>query len=116
MAKQIKEIHIDDLDGSIMDQANTVLFAIDGDVYEIDLNEDNEHALRKVLAPFITKARAVRSDRHPVRRRARGTGSARSVDREKSAAIRVWAKSQGLPVSERGRIAQSVVDQYDATH
>lgn len=114
MAKQIRELFIDDIDGS--EATGTTRFAIDGDGFEIDLSDGNRDKLEKALAPFITKARAVRSDRHPMRRRARGTGSARSVDREKSAAIRAWAKAQGLPVSERGRIAQSVVDQYDATH
>ena len=29
--------------------------------------------------------------------------------------IRAWAKATGLPVSDRGRIPASVVDQYEAT-
>lgn len=113
MAKMIKEIHLDDLDGSIMDQENTVRFAIDGTDFEIDLKGENEDELRKVLAPFITKARAVR---HQTGRRARGTGTTRSISREKSGQIRQWAKSNGLPVSERGRIAQTVVDKYEAAN
>ena len=28
--------------------------------------------------------------------------------------IRAWAKDQGIPVSERGRILASVVEQYQA--
>jgi hypothetical protein len=28
--------------------------------------------------------------------------------------IRAWAKDQGIPVSERGRIPASVVEQYQA--
>lgn len=111
MAKMIKELLIDDIDGS--EAHESVSFAIDGDTYEIDLRDENADVLRKVLAPFITKARAVR---HQTGRRARGTGSARSIDREKSAAIRRWAREHNLPVSERGRIAQTVVDKYEAAN
>lgn len=111
MAKMIKELLIDDIDGG--EAHESVSFAIDGDTYEIDLRGENADALRKVLAPFITKARAVR---HQTGRRARGTGTTRSISREKSGQIRKWAKSQGLPVSERGRIAQTVVDKYEAAN
>nr|SBO90571.1 Histone protein Lsr2 [Nonomuraea gerenzanensis] len=38
------------------------------------------------------------------------------MSREQSADIRQWAKANGLPVSERGRIAASVVEQYEAAH
>lgn len=116
MAKQIQEIFIDDLDGSVMDQENTVTFAIDGDSYEIDLNGTNEEALRLALAPFINKGRAVRAGGHLARRRTRGSGATRSADRERSARIRAWAKANSIQVSERGRIAQTVVDKYDAIH
>jgi len=34
--------------------------------------------------------------------------------RERSGDIRAWAKGQGIPVSERGRIPASVVQQYEA--
>ena len=45
-----------------------------------------------------------------------GRGGARAMTREKSSEIRAWAKAHGLPVSERGRIASSVVEQYEAAH
>jgi hypothetical protein len=38
------------------------------------------------------------------------------MSREKSAEIRQWARTQGLPVSERGRIASTVVEKYEAAH
>ncbi|HEY7359487.1 MAG TPA: histone-like nucleoid-structuring protein Lsr2 [Streptosporangiaceae bacterium] len=34
--------------------------------------------------------------------------------RERSGDIRAWAKDQGIPVSERGRIPTSVAAQYEA--
>ncbi|MFG1948472.1 Lsr2 family protein [Nonomuraea sp. NPDC048826] len=115
MAKQIREIFIDDLDGTPMDSENIVKFGLDGVSYEIDLREKNEEALRKALSPFITKARPVKSERTGRGRRGSGV-SARALSREKSAEIRQWARTQGLPVSERGRIASSVVEKYEAAH
>ena len=113
MAKRIVESFIDDIDGS--DAEGTTRFALDGTSYEIDLSGSNREKLEKALAPFITKARAVRADRGPRGRRA-GAGSTRAVSREKSTEIRRWAKAKGLPVSERGRIAATVVEQYEAAH
>jgi hypothetical protein len=37
-----------------------------------------------------------------------------SSSRERSGGIRAWAKDNGIPVSGRGRIPASVVDQYEA--
>ncbi|NBE92633.1 Lsr2 family protein [Nonomuraea sp. KC401] len=112
MAKRIVETFIDDIDGS--EAEGTTAFALDGTNYEIDLSGENREKLEKALAPFITKARAVRAERTRGRR---GTGgSSRSISREKSTEIRRWAKAQGLPVSERGRIAATIVQQYEAAH
>lgn len=113
MAKRIVESFVDDLDGS--DAEGTTKFSLDGMSYEIDLSGSNRGKLEKALAPYITKARAVRADRG-VRGRRAGSVSARAVSREKSTEIRQWAKAQGLPVSERGRIAATVMEQYEAAH
>ncbi|SEH00219.1 Lsr2 protein [Nonomuraea solani] len=112
MAKRIVESFIDDIDGR--DAEGTTRFALDGTSYEIDLSGSNREKLEKALAPFITKARAVRADR--VVRGRRGAGSGHTVTRDKATEIRRWAKAQGLPVSERGRIAATVVEQYEAAH
>ncbi|GGL28452.1 histone-like nucleoid-structuring protein Lsr2 [Planomonospora parontospora] len=110
MAKQIQEILIDDLDGG---EANeTVSFAIDGTSYEIDLSDVNAKKLRDSLSPFVASAR--RAGALPSRRR-RAAGT-RALTREKSAEIRAWAKAQGRNVSERGRIASKIVEDYEAAH
>ncbi|MFC4057287.1 Lsr2 family protein [Planomonospora corallina] len=110
MAKQIQEILIDDLDGG---EANeTVSFAIDGTSYEIDLSDVNAKKLRDSLAPFMASAR--RAGASAPRRR--GRGGTRALSREKSADIRAWAKAQGKNVSERGRIASSIVEAYENAH
>ncbi|SDQ59110.1 histone-like nucleoid-structuring protein Lsr2 [Thermostaphylospora chromogena] len=109
MAKQIQEILIDDLDGG--EASETVSFALDGTSYEIDLSDVNAKKLRDALSPFVANARRA----SPPTSRRRRSGQ-RSMSREKSAEIRSWAKAHGLPVSERGRIASSVVEQYEAAH
>jgi hypothetical protein len=113
MAKRIVESFTDDIDGS--DADGTTTFALDGTNYEIDLSGSNREKLEKALAPFITKARAVRAERG-VRARRGAVLSPRAVNREKSTEIRQWAKAHGLPVSERGRIAATVVQQYEEAH
>ncbi|GAA2701918.1 histone-like nucleoid-structuring protein Lsr2 [Nonomuraea recticatena] len=113
MAKRIVESFVDDLDGSPAER--TTKFALDGERYEIDLSGANREKLEKALAPYIIKARKVIQPRG-IRA---GRGSSRSsaaMSREKSAEIRQWAKAHGLPVSERGRISASVIEQYEAAH
>jgi hypothetical protein len=95
----------DDLDGGPADE--TMRFALGGAEYEIDLSKQNARRFRRQLAPFVEHARqAGRGSR----RRAGRTGS----DRERSSAIRAWAREQGIGVSERGRIPASVIERYDA--
>jgi nucleoid-associated protein Lsr2 len=93
----------DDLDGGPADE--TLRFGIGGWEYEIDLSRKNAARFRKQLAPFIEHAR--KAGRTPPRPR-------RTVaSRQRSRDIRVWAKEQGIELSERGRIPASVADQYE---
>ncbi|WP_055482429.1 histone-like nucleoid-structuring protein Lsr2 [Sphaerimonospora mesophila] len=112
MARHTQVILIDDLDGS--EATETINFGLDGTSYEIDLSEGNAKRLREALSPFVSGAR--RAESAPVRGRRRGGAGQRAMSREKSAEIRAWAKAHGHPVSERGRIAQSIVEAYEAAH
>src|SRR5215470_9419719 len=105
MATKITVILEDDLDGGPADE--TVRFGLAGQDYEIDLNKHNARAFRRQLAPFLVHAR--RAGRGQRRRSARTSSS-----RQRSGDIRAWAKDKGIPVSERGRIPASVVEQYEA--
>ena len=95
----------DDLDGGAASQ--TVRFSLGGDDYEIDLNDKNASKFRKQIAPFVEHARKARSG--PGRRSARSISS-----RERSGAVRAWARDHGIAISERGRIPANIVAQYDA--
>jgi len=93
----------DDLDGS--DAATTGSFAYNGAQYEIDLNKANEAAFGKAISKYTAAARKV------------GRSTKRSTsDKNELQAIRAWAKESNLKVSERGRIAQTVIDAYRASH
>ena len=107
MAQKITVALEDDVDGGPADE--TVRFAIGGVDYEIDLSRKNAAAFRRQLAPFLDHARKV--GRGARRRPGRSAAS-----RDRSGAIRAWAKEQGIAVSDRGRISVSVVEQYEAAN
>lgn len=106
MAQKVQVLLVDDLDHGEADE--TVSFSLDGVAYEIDLSGDNAQQLRDSLQPFVKVARRASAGR---RRRSRAASS-----RERSADIRAWAKAHGIKVNERGRIPQTVVEQYEAAH
>ena len=102
MAQMVTVTMTDDIDGT--EAAETVSFRIDGTSYEIDLSKKNVTALRRVFNPYIEHARKA----------PRGARAARSTrNRQRSPDVRAWAKSQGIKVSERGRIPASVISQYE---
>jgi hypothetical protein len=105
MAQSITIVLVDDIDGGPADE--TLRFEIGGSEYEIDLNEKNAAKLRQQLRPFIEHAR--KAGRGLSKRSVRSASS-----RDRSKAIRAWAKDQGVLVSDRGRIPVSVVEQYEA--
>ena len=108
MVTKMSVIISDDLDGSA--DAEPVSFGLDGMSYEVDLGAKNRAKLEKALAEFIEAGRRLPT-RAGRRRPSRASGP--SVD---NAAIRAWARSAGLQVSERGRISADVIRQYEAAH
>ncbi|GEA88122.1 histone-like nucleoid-structuring protein Lsr2 [Cellulomonas cellasea] len=117
MAQKVQVLLVDDIDGGTADE--TVSFSIDGVSYEIDLTSEHANELRESLATWVGHARktggrasssAGRSGRSSTRR---SSGSSSSGD---AGAIRDWAKANGHPVSERGRISADVKAAYEAAH
>lgn len=102
MAKTVITTLVDDLDGTTADE--TISFSLDGRHYEIDLNSDNAKGLREALSTFI---QAARRDTH--QRTAK-----RPTLQPQQRVIRDWANAHGFDISDRGRIPQSIVDQYMA--
>lgn len=102
---------IDDLDGSVLEDGagKTVSFSLDGRAYEIDLSRDNASKLHDVLAPYVNAARATRS--RTSGRVGQASAPRRDVDLN---AVREWARANGHTVSDRGRVAATIVDAYQA--
>ena len=104
MAQKVSIQLVSDLSGGEADE--TVGFALDGTTYELDLTSKEADKFRGYFQDYISVARKVSGGR--------GKKSSAPKSTEDLAAIREWAKSQGMEVSERGRVAQSIKDAYYA--
>ncbi len=112
MARRAVVHLVDDLDETIIEDGDgqIVSFGLDGTGYEIDLTNEHADELREALSRYVEAARKTGSDRSS---RARSAGRSRSSKSDVSpVAVREWAKSKGIEVSARGRIPQSVVEQF----
>ena len=121
MATQTIVTLVDDLDGS--EASESVSFALDGASYEIDLSDSNADKLRDALAGYVASARRVDGARRGPGRPPKAAKTAKvargartAPDREQTAAIREWARSNGHEVSERGRLSASVLAAFEAAH
>jgi hypothetical protein len=103
MARKVQYLLVDDLDGGQAEE--TVSFSLDGVAYEIDLSKKNAQAMRDALAKYVASARRTGG------RRGRGRGRGRSGS--ETAAIREWARSQGMKISDRGRIPADIIEKYE---
>jgi hypothetical protein len=96
---------VDDLDGSELAEGKgtTVRFAFDGVSYEIDLSDKNAKKFKQALDPYLQVARRVRRES-----RSRSV-TGRDYDPK---VVRAWAIDRGIPIPERGRIPESILEQY----
>jgi hypothetical protein len=109
MAQKVHVVLVDDLDQGEADE--TITFGLDGTNYEIDLSAENADNLRAALAQYVGVARKAAGSSRSTR--ARRTSS--RVDSD-TARIREWARSEGIPVSDRGRIKADIRERYYAAH
>ncbi|AGP51600.1 MULTISPECIES: histone-like nucleoid-structuring protein Lsr2 [Streptomyces] len=102
MAQRVVVTLSDDLEGGEAEE--TVTFGLDGRLYEIDLNSANASKLRDALAPYVEAGR----------KRARsGKTYRRTAVAPDPAAVRAWARSNGMEVPPRGRIPKKVYEAFD---
>lgn len=106
MVTKIRHDVLDDLTGDA--DAATRTFSVEGQHYEIDLIDDNWAEFEEAVAKFIKAARKRGQKRSTVRET-----SARNTSPD-NAAIRAWAREQGIEVTSRGRIPQDLRDRYNA--
>ncbi|WP_078875516.1 histone-like nucleoid-structuring protein Lsr2 [Streptomyces sp. NRRL F-5053] len=106
MARKVSITYVDDLTGAEGD-VRTVLFALDGRDYEIDLNEENHDRIVKILAPYMVAGRRI------AKGKAGSSNSRKPAPKEPdSSEIRKWAKEQGYEVNDRGRVPASIREAY----
>lgn len=116
VAQKVQVLLVDDLDGGEAEE--TVRFAVDGAPYEIDLSARNAEQFRDALAKYVGAARKPgrqggSASPRPSSAGGRSRPGRGGMDRDQAAAIRDWARKQGLQVSDRGRIPSSIVEQYN---
>ena len=103
--KRVVEL-IDDLDGTPATQI--IKFALDGNSYEVDLSDVNANELRSSLERFTANARRTGGRKQSAVDLGPGGPSTKDV--------RAWALAQGIEVSLRGRVPESIVRQYLASN
>ena len=119
MAQKVQVLLVCDLHADEVEGTETLTFGLDGSSYEIDACDDHAVELRDAFAPFVGAARRAGrgSATSPQRRSSRaGARGAASGDKQRVAQIRAWARNNGHQVSERGRIAATVLQAYEAAH
>jgi hypothetical protein len=112
MAQRFQVLLVCDVHGDETPGTETVNFAVDGAAYEIDVCDAHGAKLRDAFAPYVAAGRrAGRSSGGSARGRRRGARSSSGVD---PAAVRAWARSNNVAVSERGRISAEILERYTA--
>jgi Lsr2 len=107
MAQRVHVVLTDDIDGS--EGAETVSFSYNGVDYELDLSAKNAKKFHDNLQFYADHGRRVGG------RARRSSGGAKSTRvSSDNATIRAWAKANGVDVPARGRISNSVREQFEA--
>jgi len=106
MVQRVVTQLVDDIDGTELEltTGETVMFALDGHTYEIDLSTKNAEALRSAVAKYVEAGRRVGRTTRAVKRSQTGPSAAE---------IRDWARTNGFDVPDRGRIPQEVRDAFN---
>jgi len=114
MAQRVLVQLIDDLDGTMADDIETVEFGLDGVTYEIDLGAVNSGRLRDSLRDFVAKAR--RTGGRPKRAAVTHTIVGEVRTREQTRAVREWARRNGHALADRGRIPVGIIEEFEKAH
>jgi hypothetical protein len=104
----------DDLDGKAIPdgKGETIRFGLDRTDYEIDLTNKNAKALRDAIAKYVAAARSTGSASRAGARRSSASSRSASARDYDPKAVRAWAESQGLEVSQRGRVPADLIAKF----
>jgi hypothetical protein len=110
MALRTQIVLIDDLDGTEITDGDgqSIAFTWSGVEYSIDLSKTNADKLEKAIGPYLEKAQRVGG------RKSRPSSSSTSASQVDTKAVRAWAASNGIELSNRGRVPADVIEKYKA--
>jgi hypothetical protein len=111
--KEIVQV-IDDLDGKVLDQYETVRWSLDGKNYEFDTSSKHAQQFRDSLSKYLDISR--QTGRVTKRAATTATAAGGGRNKETTKAIREWAIREGYELSDRGRIPQSIIEAFEAAH
>jgi len=111
MAQRVQVLLVCDLHNDDTPGTETVTFAVDGVTYEIDACDAHAAKLHEAFAPYVAAGRRAGRSSSGSGRRRRGHRSPSGID---PAAVRAWARSNNVKVSERGRISADVLERFTA--
>jgi hypothetical protein len=110
MGQKVVKTLVDDFDGTQKADVTRWL-AVDGKVVRLDLTAANSARLDAAVAEFMAVGAA---DRSGASARARRTVA--TAGPVQSASIREWARANGYPVSDHGRLPAAVLQGFAALH
>jgi hypothetical protein len=110
MVQRVEILLTDDLDGSKIPagKGETVVFALDGKSYEIDLCARHAAALRAALGPYVGAGRPVNNSR--------GRRVTRTTVGADARTVKEWARANGYEVKDRGRVPDHIREAFEAAN
>ncbi len=96
---------VDDIDGTDIEEFETVRWGLDGKSYEFDTSPANAAEFRDLVATYVAASRSIG-----------GRGRRTAGKATDTKAVRAWAHANGYTVSDRGRIPADVVAAFEAAH
>ncbi|HZZ47526.1 MAG TPA: Lsr2 family protein [Pseudonocardia sp.] len=116
MATRTQVIYEDDVTGErIADEdVQPILWSLDGRGYRSVLTPERVAKFREMLTEFADCAEVVPMAQLASQRRRSSSSPARPT--EQNRAIRDWARKQGLPVNDHGRLPAQLIDAFNAAH
>lgn len=115
MARKVVVQVVDDIDGTVFDEAGeSISYAVDGVEYAIDLKDEHAKEFRETLDYYISHSMRVGGRKHRTDRSGSPTTARRP--RGETQQIRTWAIEQGYELSPRGRIPAEIEHAFHAAH
>ncbi|MGD8202138.1 histone-like nucleoid-structuring protein Lsr2 [Ornithinimicrobium sp. W1679] len=111
MAQKVQTVLVSDLSGEELGaDGQTVKFGFLGADYEIDLSQAEADEFAETLNKYVSAGRRVGG------RRQSGSGGTARRDPSQTKAIKAWLDEQGIDYPKRGRLPQSLIEQWESAH